>query len=104
MKLNTSIAPRRDGTVKASGPSGQTYVFTLDEDGELACDVADEMDLAALLETDNFYPADPADAERAADLVAAEDDEPAESEDEDMGGLPIEAETPPVAKRTRKAK
>lgn len=106
MKLHTSIPPRRDGTVKVTGQDRQTYVFEADADGELSCDVTDEATLAAMLGTDNFYPADPADAEAAADLVVGQDeeadDEPEEGDDE--SALPVEAETPPSPKRARKVK
>ncbi len=105
MKLHTSIAPRRDGTVKVTGHDRQTYVFEADADGELSCDVTDEATLAQLLATDAFYPADPDDAERAASLLpAGDDDEPDDEPEEDMGGLPVEAETPPSPKRARKVK
>lgn len=108
MKLHTSIPPRRDGTVKVTGQDSQTYVFEVDADGELSCDVTDEATLAWMLGTDNFYPADPADAEAAADLVVGQDEEIDEGDDPDEGdesaALPVEAETPPSPKRARKVK
>lgn len=108
MKLHTSIPPRRDGTVKVTGQDSQTYVFEVDADGELSCDVTDEATLAAMLSTDNFYPADPADAEAAADLMVGQDeeadDEPEEADESEEGALPVEAETPPSPKRARKVK
>lgn len=109
MKLQTSISPRRDGVVKVTGQDSQTYVFVADSDGELSCDVTDEATLAMLLNTGNFYPADPADAERAANLVKADEpDEDAGDDDEDdeqvESALPVEADTPPSRKRARKVK
>jgi hypothetical protein len=112
MKLQTSIKPRRDGTVRAQGLDGVTYVFTPGEDGELTADVTDEATVAFLLRTQNFWPADPEDAERAMDLVKSNEsdgeDGEDESEDEDdepsVDALPVEANTPPAPKRARKAK
>lgn len=114
MKLQTSISPRKDGKVNVAGQDGKTYQFAAGEDGELVCDVTDEATVAALLATDNFWPADEADhdeAERllASALKAAEgsqaDDEGDEDEDEDEDtdpadetappALPVEANTPP---------
>lgn len=68
MKLQTSITPRRNGTVTALGQDRQTYVFAANATGELECDVADEATIVALLKTDNFYPA-PEDAQAALDLL-----------------------------------
>lgn len=112
MKLQTSIQPRRDGTVKVTGQDSQTYVFVTGSDGELTCDVADEPTVAHLLATENFWPADPADFAAAEKLVIdqSDDDEEADDEQDDeevQGGLPVEAETPPAAapgRKTRKAK
>ena len=108
MKLHTSIPPRRDGTVKVKTPAGSDYVFVADAEGELACEVADEADLTWMLKTQHFYPAEAADTSAAVELVKAaqaeeEGDEDAEDEEEDddgaevvNGGLPVEANTPPV--------
>lgn len=115
MKLQTSIPPRRDGTVRVLGLDRQTYVFVAGEDGELTGEVTDEATVAFLLESQNFWPADPEDAERALDLVkkpATEGEEGGDGDDDDDGeddedappALPIEAETPPSPKRPRKAK
>jgi len=118
MKLHTSIQPRRDGTVKVTGQDSQNiYVFEADADGELSCDVTHEGDLAWMLGTDNFYPADPADAEKAVSLVnaatAENEGEGDEAEADDEGdeaevanALPIEANTPPAPARksAKKAK
>ncbi len=123
MKLHTSIPPRRDGTVKVTGQDRQTYVFEADANGDLSCDVADEADLAMMLATDNFYPADPEDANRAADLLqqadkadegqdagdsGADGDDSGEPEDEgdepvNENAMPVEANTPPAPARARRA-
>ena len=106
MKLQTSIPPRRDGTVKVTGQDRQTYVFAAGPDGELTADVADEATVAHLLATGNFWPADEADQEQALELVkqAQGDDEDEDDEDEPEGGLPVEANTPPKRRgRPRKA-
>ena len=111
MKLHTSIPPRRDGAVKVTGQDSQNiYVFEADADGELSCDVTHEGDLAWMLGTDNFYPADPADAEKAVSLVnlaeAESEGEPSDEDDDDapIDALPVEANTPPARKSTKKAK
>lgn len=111
MKLQTSIPPRRDGTVKVLGKDRQTYVFVAGEDGELTGEVTDDATVAFLLESQNFWPADPEDAERALNLVKKPSTEGEDGEDGDDGeddegappALPIEAETPPSPKRPRKA-
>lgn len=70
MKLHTTIKPRRDGTVRATSASGQTFVFSPGEDGELTCDVTDRALAAALLATGHFLPADEAEFEQAAQEAA----------------------------------
>lgn len=103
MKLQTEIKPRRDGTVTVDGAHGKKYTFAADESGDLVCDVDDET-AANLLTGGLFFPADPADYDAAIALSvdsADEDDEEDDDEDEPMGGLPMEAETPP--KQIRKA-
>ena len=107
MKLQTSIKPRRDGTVTVLGQDRQTYVFAAGPDGELTADVADEATVAHLLATGNFWPADEADQEQALLLVkrAQQADEAEEDEDEaDDNALPVEAETPPAPRRGRARK
>lgn len=114
MKLQTSIAPRRDGTVRVSGLYRQTYVFAPGPDGELTCDVTDEATVAALLATQNFWPADPEDADHALDLVKKTtqpeggepggDDDLEDDEEAVADALPVEANTPPAPKRAKKAK
>lgn len=109
MKLQTSIAPRRDGKVLVLGQDRQTYVFVAGEDGELTCDVTDEATVAMLLATQKFWPADPEDAERALSLVkkpqadeqgdADEDDDDADDDEAVANALPVEANTPPVRRK-----
>lgn len=69
MKLSTSIQPRRDGTVTATAPGGETFVFKPGASGDLECDVTGEDAIAALLQTGNFYPADEADFEMALSVI-----------------------------------
>jgi len=109
VKLQTSIKPRRDGTVTVLGQDRQTYVFAAGPDGELTADVADESTVAHLLATGNFWPADEADQEQALELVkqAQKADEADEDDDEDEAddnALPVEAETPPAPRRGRARK
>lgn len=106
MKLQTSIKPRRDGTVTVIGQDRQAYVFVADDDGLLTGDVADDATVASLLATGNFWPADESDAEQALALVkqaekaAGDEDE----DDEPADALPVEANTPPKRRgRPRKA-
>lgn len=114
MKLQTSIKPRRNGTVTVLGQDRQTYVFVADDDGLLTGDVADEATIAALLATGNFWPADEGDAEQALALVkeaekaarADEDDgdDGDDDEEEAADALPVESNTPPKRRgRPRKA-
>ena len=109
MKLQTSIKPRRDGTVSVLGQDRQTYVFVAGPDGELTADVADPATIAQLLATGNFWPADEADQEQALELVkqAQKADEADGDDDEDEAddnALPVEAGTPPAPRRGRPRK
>lgn len=107
MKLQTSIKPRRDGTVTVLGQDRQTYVFAADDEGLLSADVADEATVAALLATGHFWPADADDAQQALALVKqaqGDDEDEDEDDDEPEGGLPVEANTAPKRRgRPRKA-
>lgn len=105
MKLQTSIQPRRDGTLKVSGQDRQTYEFAPGPDGELTGDVADEALVAQLLSTGNFWPADPEDIDSALKLVNDSDaEDPEDDPDAAADGLPVEAGTPPAPRRAGKAK
>jgi hypothetical protein len=79
MKLQTSIKPRRDGTVRVLGKDSQTYVFAPGHDKELTCDVSDADTIAFLLGGGLFWPADPDDFQTALSLTKKED------EPEEMG-------------------
>lgn len=120
MKLHTSIAPRRDGTVRATGKDGSVFVFAPGTDGELSCDVTDPVLVANLLSTEQFWPADANDFDSAASLFQApkpdgdkdqlpDDDEPGEDDGDDegepvnMNAMPVEANTAPVVKPPKKA-
>lgn len=69
MKLQTSIPPRRDGTVRHTAKDGKTYLFTPGPDGDLVCDVEDPEVLAFLLKSDNFYPVNPEDYDKALQIA-----------------------------------
>lgn len=110
MKLQTSIPPRRDGTVKVNGQDRQTYVFVADGSGDLTCDVTDEATVAHLLDSKMFWPADPAEMDKALTLIKKPANDGASNAEDDLGdgndgndddpvnlsALPIEANTPPV--------
>lgn len=114
MKLQTSIKPRRDGTVKLAGINGKTYEFKPDEQGDMVCEVDDDATVVHVLQAqgDYFWPADEEGMTKAEALIDAatgdEDDEDIEDDGQDNGnpsGLPVEANTPPVTapgKATRK--
>ena len=96
MKIETSIKPRTNGTVRAT-IDGVLYVFEADDDGNLVAEVEKEAHISALLARDGeFLPADDADFVLADTLVrpvAAADDElhddPAD-ENSDPNAAPIE--------------
>lgn len=115
MKLLTTIKPRRSGEVAVVGEDGQKYVFEADAElgGALTCDVTDEVTVARLLVLGEFEPANPDDADAAVAIYnqarqsGVPDDADDSDEDEDFsempaGGLPLEANTPPVPKKPRK--
>lgn len=103
MKLLTSIPPRRDGTVNATGLDGAVYKFERNADGELACDIEHQPTVAFLLDGGLFFPADAADYEAAIALTADPDELNELNDPDDLGdggnGLPIEANTPPAPAR-----
>lgn len=109
MRLQTSIPPRRDGTLIRKSDDGLiVFTFRLDECGDLTCDVTDEATVARLLAegTGEFFPVDEADHVAAAALMGArasadadqdadKDGEGGEDDEEaDQDALPIEANTP----------
>lgn len=76
MKLETTIKPRRDGTVTAKCPGGGVYIFGADVDGApCSCEVTDERDIEFLIGTGNFYPADDGDYEAVLRISARSDEE-----------------------------
>lgn len=94
MKIETSIKPRKDGTVIVA-IDNQKYVFKADEAGVMTAEVESEAHIAILLARgDDFLPADDADFERADALVSGakkdsetdEDDDGPEDEDLDDDG------------------
>ncbi len=104
MKIETSIKPRKDGTVRSAVPSGATVVFS-DVDGRLVADVVEDSDAAFLLALPDFCPLDEADFVKAESLVRQEvgtDDLP--DDDGDENAAPIEVATPPKAPRAKKKK
>ena len=96
MKIETSIRPRTNGTVRAT-IGGTLYVFEADAEGRLVAEVEKEAHISALLARgDEFLPADEADFARADTLVnsaaaaeGAPDDYP-DDEDSDPNAAPIE--------------
>ena len=112
MKLLATIKPRsKSGTVVVRDDEGKEYVFAPDEDGVLVCDIPSDALVVKLLMLDNggrFEPADADDHERAEQLLlaaghdaAADDDgDDADGDDEpvDPNALPLEANTPPIAR------
>lgn len=121
MKLQTSIPPRRDGTVRHTGQDRRTYVFVAGPDGELSCDVDDPNEVAKLLATGMFWPENPEDFEQALSIAkkpeggqvesSADGDEGQEDDEDDsdevddaddaavLTALPVEANTPPARKK-----
>jgi hypothetical protein len=116
MKLQTSILPRKDGTVRLLGLDGVNYTFAPDANGDMVCDVTHEPTIVHALEkrSEYFWPADEADHDEANRLIAeanssqvvADDDQDDDSDDDGPdgdtiiapgsdGGLPVEANTPP---------
>ncbi len=98
MKLQTSIQPRRDGTLNVQGLDGKTYGFAKDAEGVLTGDVADEATVAHLLAGGDFYPENPEDYDAAQALLPKGDGEGDDGEGEDGDdtgdGLPVEANSP----------
>lgn len=104
MKMICNVPQRRGGSpVKAKGPSGTEYAFTVGDDGLMSADVADDDAAHFLALGDSFEPADEADFDRAQELLAAEEarrkaaageDDGGEGDDEDDDD-PIDPDAPP---------
>ena len=111
MKIETSIAPRRNGELGVVTPAG-TKVLFVNANGRLVADLTDEKDLAFLLSKSDFYPADEADYTQAASLIRApaENDIAGEGDDllddeGDENAAPVETATAPKpGKYTKKSK
>lgn len=104
MKIETSILPRKDNTVRAVASSA-TIVFAADESGRLVADVENQADLAFLLSLGDFFPADEADHVQAESVLRTEtgaDDLP--DDDGDENAAPIEVATPPKPAKPAKAR
>lgn len=115
MKLICNVPQRRGGSpVKAKGPSGAEYTFTVDEDGLMKGEVPDEGDVAYLLALgDSFEPADESDFNRAEALLAEEEarrkaaagegdgsDGSGGSDDDEDDDDPIDPDAPPLEANT----
>lgn len=94
MKLETTIKPRKDGTVKVAVPSGGSYAFTPDSEGCLCCEVTDEKDVAYLVGLGDFYPTNEGDYEAALNMAKKSDG--AEEGGDDGGEDEGSESAPPV--------
>ena len=109
MKIETTISPRRDGTVTFEH-AGKRVVLMPDASGRLVADVEDDDVIAHMLSYDHFLPADEADfavAERLTvqKVVDEEENDDDEEDDEEFPSAPpVEAATPPSRRRPRKVK
>lgn len=106
MKLETTIKPRKDGTVNVE--VGKTkIVFAPDEDGRLVADVENEAIIAQLLNSGSFIPVNEEDFEVAAAIAGpaeVEADQDDEEDEEDESAPPLEENTPPSGRKPRKVK
>jgi len=109
MKLQTSIKPRRDGSVGVTTAGGAVYRFLPDAAGDLCCEVEAAADIAFLLAPGDFFPASEADNDQAMALLQAaggndgddgDDGDEFDLDDVDddfgTGSAPLEANTPPA--------
>lgn len=107
MKLETTILPRRDGTVRVSIGDAD-YTFSPDASGALVADVPNDEHVAQLIHLGDFLPADEADFERAAKMTGSAstgdgaDDSDDEDEDVDPNAAPIEEPASAVAAKPQK--
>jgi len=100
MKIETSIKPRRNGTVNVVTPGGRVIVFSAQDDGRLTADVADSADVQFLLGMSDFLPADSKDFAVAAALIRGADapDDAGDDlldDDGDENAAPVEKATAP---------
>ena len=106
MKLQTTIKPRRDGSVGVTTAGGAVYRFLPDAAGDLCCEVEVSADIAFLLALGDFFPASETDNDQAIALLKAaggNDGDDADEFDLDdvdddfgTGSAPVEANTPPA--------
>jgi len=54
MRLMTTLAARRDGTVCVRSSAGEAFVFQADAHGALVCEITDSLLIQTLLRTGNF--------------------------------------------------
>jgi len=109
MKIETSIKPRRNGTLNVVTPGGKVIVFSA-LGGRLTAEVADAADVQFLLGMSDFLPADEDDFAMASALIRGEagpqelgDDLP--DDDGDENAAPVETATAPKpGKYTKKSK
>lgn len=116
MKLRTSIPPRKDGTMIATGHDGREYLFRLDETGELIGEVGDKENVVFLCGYDNgsqFWPASDSDQEQVAAAIMAAEADPDGPEEAyqfnadaapDLGGAPAEPQAEPEAKPRKRGR
>jgi len=65
MKLQTSVPPRRDGTLTVTAKDGRRYAFSVGEDGLMVGDVLDDATVAQLLDSGLYWPANDTDFDEA---------------------------------------
>ena len=98
MKIETTIAPRKDGTVTCD-IDGTRYVFAPDSMGCLVCDVQDEGHIARLLGITDFFPVEEADMGAARGII---ENQANESDPEVDAPVPPLVEIPKAAKGKKK--
>lgn len=100
MKIETSIRPRKDGSLTASMPDGTRYAFAKDGHNMVA-EVDNEAHIAFLLASGNFSPADDSDFDAALAMVADGSDD-SDFDVVDESAAPIEVATPVKSKSGQK--
>ena len=108
MIFQTTILPRRDGTVKFKGPNGKEFVFAENEYGDLVCDVEDEASKKTMLKNPHFIPYNDEDIEAIGELLVSgqgpasnQGGDLLDGDDDDVleegyiEAPPLEANTPP---------
>jgi len=105
MKIETTIAPRKDGAVNVE-LDGSAYKFVADEHGRLMADIENDAHIAYLLDLGEFLPADEEDFARAAEIAGNDaDDADDDGDDAPVADVPpIEAKTAPSNKPPRKVR